>query len=29
MASKLSDMQLGDSMDMGPLLTKKEMKQAR
>ncbi|XP_075903772.1 transcriptional repressor NF-X1 isoform X2 [Nelusetta ayraudi] len=29
MASKLSDMQLGESMDMGPLLTKKEMKQAR
>ncbi|KAM9712729.1 transcriptional repressor NF-X1 [Menidia menidia] len=29
MASKLSDMQLGDSMDIGPLLTKKELKQAR
>ncbi|TKS87610.1 Transcriptional repressor NF-X1 [Collichthys lucidus] len=29
MASKLSDMQLGDSMDIGPLLTKKEMKQTR
>ncbi|XP_024135844.1 transcriptional repressor NF-X1 [Oryzias melastigma] len=29
MASKLSDMQLGDSMDMGPLLTKKELKQTR
>ncbi|XP_023806082.1 transcriptional repressor NF-X1 isoform X2 [Oryzias latipes] len=29
MASKLSDMQLGDSMDMGPLLTKKEAKQTR
>lgn len=29
MASKLSDMQLGDSMDIGPLLTKKEMKQNR
>ncbi|XP_051796440.1 transcriptional repressor NF-X1 [Acanthochromis polyacanthus] len=27
MASKLSDMQLGDSMDMGLLLTKKELKQ--
>ncbi|KAI3355372.1 hypothetical protein L3Q82_018214 [Scortum barcoo] len=27
MASKLSDMQLGDSMDIGPLLTKKELKQ--
>lgn len=29
MASKLSDMQLGDSMDIGPFLTKKEMKQTR
>ncbi|XP_042366487.1 transcriptional repressor NF-X1 [Plectropomus leopardus] len=29
MASKLSDMQLGDSMDIGPLLTKKELKQTR
>lgn len=29
MASKLSDMQLGDSMDIGPLLTKKEINQAR
>lgn len=29
MASKLSDMQLGDSMDIGPLLTKKEAKQTR
>lgn len=29
MASKLSDMQLGDSMDIGPLLTKKEMKQTK
>ncbi|XP_060920938.1 transcriptional repressor NF-X1 [Labrus mixtus] len=29
MASKLSDMQLGESMDIGPLLTKKEMKQTR
>ncbi|MEQ2313380.1 Transcriptional repressor NF-X1 [Ameca splendens] len=29
MASKLSDMQLGDSMDIGPLLTKKEQKQTR
>uniref|UniRef100_A0A3Q3W143 Transcriptional repressor NF-X1 n=1 Tax=Mola mola TaxID=94237 RepID=A0A3Q3W143_MOLML len=29
MASKLSDMQLGNSMDIGPLLTKKEMKQNR
>ncbi|CAN9506402.1 unnamed protein product [Ophioblennius macclurei] len=29
MASKLSDMQLGDSMDIGPLLTKKEPKQTR
>ncbi|XP_053716490.1 transcriptional repressor NF-X1 [Synchiropus splendidus] len=29
MASKLSDMQLGDSMDIGPLLTKKEIKQTR
>lgn len=29
MASKLSDMQLGDSMDIGPLLTKKEVKQTR
>ncbi|XP_035508024.1 transcriptional repressor NF-X1 [Morone saxatilis] len=29
MASKLSDMQLGDSMDIGPFLTKKEMKQSR
>uniref|UniRef100_A0A3B4AJF3 NF-X1-type domain-containing protein n=1 Tax=Periophthalmus magnuspinnatus TaxID=409849 RepID=A0A3B4AJF3_9GOBI len=28
-ASKLSDMQLGDSMDLGPLLTKKEMKQTK
>lgn len=28
MASKLSDMQLGDSMDIGPLLTKKEVNQA-
>uniref|UniRef100_A0A8C6UGD8 Nuclear transcription factor, X-box binding 1 n=1 Tax=Neogobius melanostomus TaxID=47308 RepID=A0A8C6UGD8_9GOBI len=28
-ASKLSDMQLGDSMDIGPLLTKKEMKQTK
>lgn len=29
MASKLSDMQLGDSMDIGPFLTKKELKQTR
>ncbi|XP_062235425.1 transcriptional repressor NF-X1 [Platichthys flesus] len=29
MASKLSDMQLGESMDIGPLLTKKELKQTR
>lgn len=29
MASKLSDMQLGDTMDIGSLLTKKELKQAR
>lgn len=29
MASKLSDMQLGESMDIGPLLTKKEAKQTR
>ncbi|CAG10245.1 unnamed protein product [Tetraodon nigroviridis] len=29
MASKLSDMQLGDSMDIGLLLTKKEVNQAR
>nr|XP_057916740.1 transcriptional repressor NF-X1 [Doryrhamphus excisus] len=29
MASKLSDMQLGDSMDIGPLLAKKELKQTR
>nr|XP_046227015.1 transcriptional repressor NF-X1 [Scatophagus argus] len=29
MASKLSDMQLGDSMDIGQFLTKKEMKQTR
>lgn len=29
MASKLSDMQLGDSMDIGPYLTKKELKQTR
>lgn len=29
MASKLSDIQLGDSMDIGPLLTKKELKQTR
>ncbi|XP_061614811.1 transcriptional repressor NF-X1 isoform X2 [Phyllopteryx taeniolatus] len=29
MASKLSDMQLGDSMDIGPLLAKKELKQSR
>ncbi|KAK7881705.1 hypothetical protein WMY93_030114 [Mugilogobius chulae] len=28
-ASKLSDMQLGDSMDLGPLLTKKEVKQTK
>lgn len=28
-ASKLSDMQLGGSMDISPLLTKKELKQAR
>uniref|UniRef100_A0A8C9UAF6 Transcriptional repressor NF-X1 n=1 Tax=Scleropages formosus TaxID=113540 RepID=A0A8C9UAF6_SCLFO len=28
-ASKLSDMQLGDSVDIGQLITKKEMKQAR
>ncbi|XP_034023140.1 transcriptional repressor NF-X1 [Thalassophryne amazonica] len=28
-ASKLSDMQLGESLDMGPLLTKKELKQTR
>ncbi|KAG7525568.1 transcriptional repressor NF-X1 [Solea senegalensis] len=29
MASKLTDMQLGESMDIGPLLTKRELKQAR
>ncbi|XP_044196007.1 transcriptional repressor NF-X1 [Thunnus albacares] len=29
MASKLSDMQLGDSMDIGPFLSKKERKQTR
>uniref|UniRef100_A0A8C5I2J9 Transcriptional repressor NF-X1 n=1 Tax=Gouania willdenowi TaxID=441366 RepID=A0A8C5I2J9_GOUWI len=29
MASKLSDMQLGETMDIAPLLTKKERKQAR
>lgn len=29
MASKLSDMQLGDSMDIGPLISKKELKQTR
>ncbi|XP_069015721.1 transcriptional repressor NF-X1 [Embiotoca jacksoni] len=29
MASKLSDMQLGESMDIGPLFTKKELKQTR
>ncbi|KAK5898085.1 hypothetical protein CgunFtcFv8_015532 [Champsocephalus gunnari] len=29
MASKLSDLQLGDSMDIGPFLTKKELKQTR
>ncbi|CAK6967447.1 transcriptional repressor NF-X1 [Scomber scombrus] len=29
MASKLSDMQLGDSMDIGPLLSKKERKNTR
>ncbi|XP_038153849.1 transcriptional repressor NF-X1 [Cyprinodon tularosa] len=29
MASKLSDMQLGDTMDIGPLLTKRELKQTR
>lgn len=29
MASKLSDMQIGDSMDIGQLLTKKELKQTR
>ncbi|XP_074549833.1 transcriptional repressor NF-X1 [Halichoeres trimaculatus] len=29
MASRLSDMRLGDSMDIGPLLTKKELKQMR
>uniref|UniRef100_A0A672HDS0 Nuclear transcription factor, X-box binding 1 n=1 Tax=Salarias fasciatus TaxID=181472 RepID=A0A672HDS0_SALFA len=28
-ASKLSDMQLGNSMDIGPLLSKKELKQTR
>ncbi|KAM7369762.1 hypothetical protein PAMP_011056 [Pampus punctatissimus] len=28
-ASKLSDMQLGDSMDIGPFLSKKELKQTR
>lgn len=28
-ASKLSEMQLGNSMDIGPLLTKKEMKQTK
>lgn len=29
MASKLSDMQLGDSVDIGQLLIKKELKQTR
>jgi hypothetical protein len=29
MASKLSDMQLGESVDIGQFITKKEMKQTR